>query len=118
MLHFNLLSPKFIKPDPPKIKRKPPENICHAKFSSKAVEMINLPFTFNSTNFNSSLLTNKCNFATTTAVYDLTAPIRFKTFNFNNFVSELEVDQFLADPTNCLDIVINNLLLTKIMVTF
>ena len=45
-----------------------------------------------------SLVTIKCNFITPTVVYDLPAPIRFKMFNFNNFVSELDVDQFLADP--------------------
>ena len=69
--------------------------------------MINLPFTSNSTNFDSSMVTNKFNFETTTAVYDLPAHIHSKTFNFNNFVSELEVDQFLAYPRNCLKIAIN-----------
>ena len=46
-----------------------------------------------------------CSFITLSVAYDLTAPFRSKTFNFNNFVSELDVDQFLADlrklPFNC-----------------
>ena len=61
--------------------------------------MINLPARFNSTNVKSSLVSNKWNFITPTLVYDLTASIRAKIFNFNNFVLELDVDQFLADPT-------------------
>lgn len=34
-----------------------------------------------------------------TVAYDLTTPIRSIIFNFNNFVSELDADQFLADST-------------------
>ena len=66
--------------------------------------MINLPTIFSSINVKSNLLTNKCNFITHTVVYDLTAPICSKIFNFNKFVAEHDVDQFLVDPAilcNC-----------------
>ena len=51
--------------------------------------MINLPATFNSGNFKSSLVTNKC---------DLTALICSKIFNSINFMSDLDVDCLLAHP--------------------
>lgn len=34
-----------------------------------------------------------------TVAYDLTTPIRSIIFSFNNFVSELDADQFLGDST-------------------
>lgn len=61
--------------------------------------MINLPARFNSTNVKSSLVMNKCNLITPTVVYDVTAPIRSKIFNFINFALELDVDLLLADLT-------------------
>ena len=61
--------------------------------------MINPSAIFNSTNVKSSLVTNKCNFTTPAFAYDLTATISSKIFNFNNFVSELDVNQLLTDPT-------------------
>lgn len=57
--------------------------------------MINPSAIFSSTNVKSSLVTNKCNFTTTTSAYDLTAAIYSKIFNFNNFVSELVLISFL-----------------------
>ena len=51
---------KSYKPEITKIKRKPPANIYRVAFSNKAIEMINLPSVFNSTNVKSSLVTNEC----------------------------------------------------------
>ena len=78
---------------------KPPGNIFHVTFSNIAIEIINLLSVLNRSNIKSSLAMNKNNFVATAVVCDLTAPIRSKTFNIDNFVSELDVDQFLADPT-------------------
>lgn len=55
-------------------------NVRHVIFNNKAIKIINLPANFNSTNVSFSLVTNKRNFITPTIVYDLTAPIRSKTF--------------------------------------
>ena len=63
------------------------------------MEMINLPEIFDSSNVKSSLVTIKWNFITPAVVYDLPAPICSKIFDFNNFVSELGFDQFVAYPT-------------------
>ena len=54
--------------------------------------MFSLPAIFDCPNIKSSLITNKCNFITSTVVSDLTAPIHFNEFNFNNFVSALYAD--------------------------
>ena len=54
--------------------------------------MINLPAIFSSIN-----VKFKYNFITPTVVYDLTTPICPKIFNYNIFVAELDVDQYLAD---------------------
>ena len=61
--------------------------------------MINHPAIFNSTIVKYFLVTNKRNFVTPTIAYDLTIPIRSKIFSYKNFVSELDVDQFVARPT-------------------
>ena len=61
--------------------------------------MINHPAIFNSAIVKYFLVTNKRNFVTPTAAYDLTIPIRSKIFSYNNFVSELDVDQFVVRPT-------------------
>ena len=66
---------------------------------TRLFEMIQLPAMFNSTKVKPSLLINKCNFTTSTIAYDLTAPICSKIFKFNHFESELDVEQFLGNPT-------------------
>ena len=72
---------KLYKPDPPKIKRKPPENICHITFRNKSIAMTNLPAIFNSTNIQPGLVTNKCNFIPPSVINDLNVvPICFKLF--------------------------------------
>ena len=76
-------------PEPPKIKRKPPENIRHVTFSNKAIKMISLPAIFDRTNIKSSFITNKCNVITFIVFPDLTAPIRSNIFNLNNFAYPL-----------------------------
>lgn len=86
---LDYIESNIYKPDPPKIKRKPPENIFYVTFSNMNIEMINLPAMF----YNKSILvTNKCNFITPTVVYDLTALIHSELFNFDNFVSEHDID--------------------------
>ena len=54
--------------------------------------MIDLPAIFSSIN-----VKFKYNFITPTGVYDLTTPICPKIFNYNIFVAECDVDQYLAD---------------------
>lgn len=61
--------------------------------------MTKLPSVFDSTNVQSSLVTNESNFVIPAVVYDLPVSIRSKIFNFDYFVSDLDADQFLADPT-------------------
>ena len=51
------------------------------------------------TNVKSSLVTNEGNSVICIFTYDLTTPICSKIFNFINFVSGLDVDQFFGDPT-------------------
>ena len=57
-------SSKNYKPEPPKIKKKPKENICHVTFSKKAIEMISLLSIFNRANVKSSLISNELYFVT------------------------------------------------------
>ena len=89
---------KLYKPVVEKVKRKPPENICHVTFSNKAVEQINIAAIFNTQTVKSTL-TDICDeFETPTVVYDLKNTIRSKIFNFNKFVSSIDVDEFLRNP--------------------
>ena len=76
-LALDSIGPKMYKQKPPRIKRKP-KNICHVAFSNKTIEGNSVIRIF---------------------TYDLTTPICSKIFNFINFVSGLDVDQFFGDPT-------------------
>ena len=73
------------------------ENICYATFTSKLIETIKFLSSFNKTNLISILMSNKYNFVTSTVVYNPTAPITSKMYSFNDFVSDLDIDDFPAD---------------------
>jgi len=75
---------------PTKSKKEPPKDICKINFDNKAIEMINM-----SAIFRNPLATVAKSFETPTVVFDLQSPIPSKIFNFDKFVSYLDVKKFL-----------------------
>ena len=88
-----------------KPKRKPPKNLCKILFDNKAIEYINIPRIFHEQSTQSALPPNINNFETPTVIFNLEPPIYSKIFNFNKFVSHLDLPAFLKDntilPCNC-----------------
>ena len=69
------------------------------------MELINLPGILNNKKVTSVLSNIDFDFPVPTGVYDLTNPVRNKIFNFNNFLSDLNIDTVLSDisslPCDC-----------------
>ena len=101
---LDIIESKIYKPPINKPKRKPPSNICKIHFDNKGIEYINVSRIFHEQSVKSAL-PNHINFDTPTVVYNLESPIYSKIFNFNKFVSQLDINEFLKDnsilPCNC-----------------
>ena len=105
---LDIIDSKLFKEKPVNSKSKaPPKNICKIRFENKGVEMINVGRILNSKIVTEAIPSAKNNFESPTVVYDLLPPISSKIFNFNKFVCELKVQEFLSDdsilPCNCAD---------------
>ena len=102
---LDIIESKIYKAPPVKPKRKPPNNLCKVLFDNKAIEYINLPRIFHEQSVKITLPSNITNFDTPTVVYNLESPMYSKIFNFNKFVSQLDIPTFLNDntilPCNC-----------------
>ena len=85
---------KLYKEPPAKPKRKAPDNICQVYFSSKAIELINLPSILNNSNLTSILKNSSSNFTIPTVIYNLAPPISSSIFNYKNFLSSTKIDKF------------------------
>lgn len=86
----------------PQIKKKrlPPSNVLHVKFCSKRVESVNLSSILHDSEVLETIPSVAKSFTPPTVVYSLESPISSKIFNFNKFVSSLDVDSFLKDNTS------------------
>ena len=88
-----------------KPKRARPENICKIRFENKGIELINVGRILRSETVLEALPSDAIAFESPTVVYNLLPPISSKIFNFNKFVSELKVQDFLQYenilPCNC-----------------
>ena len=104
---LDIVDTKFFKPPKVKPKRTPPKNVCHVSFDNKAIEMINLSSILNSSSVTNTIPSSAKNFITPTVLYSLTEPIGSKIFNFNKFVSSLDLSAFVKDntilPCHCKD---------------
>ena len=96
---LDFIEAKIYKPDPPKQKRERPTHICIVEFVNKAVEFINLPRIFHDKKLHESFPKVVGKFDPPTVVYKLVDPIRSKLFNFNKFVANLNISEFIQDET-------------------
>ena len=79
-------------------KRRTPTNICKISILNEDAKLNNVPRIFQDTSGKACLPTDiKCN--DPTVVYSLTNTVRSKIFNFNKFVSNLDVKAFIQDNT-------------------
>ena len=83
-----------------KPKRKRIKNSLHINFSSKNIELLNLPSILRHKDVQESLPSIAKSFSEQTIIYSLNSPISSKIFNFNKFVANLDVDRFLEDSTH------------------
>ena len=87
--------------------KKRPDSVLNVKFHNKAVELINVPNILHSpllsSSFPNELVNNE--YVVPTVVYNLEDSIHSKVFNYNKFVSKLDLNEFLRDetilPCNC-----------------
>lgn len=104
---LDLIDTKLYKPKPVKVKKPVPSNICHVFFDNKGVEKINLPRILNDPSLSASIPLSANKFENPTVIYKLTHNIGSKIFNFNKFVSSLNIKDPEKDlsslPCNCKD---------------
>ena len=102
---LDLIDSKLYKPKPTKAKKSPPTNICRVFYSSKAIERINLPKILHDPCILKAIPSVAKKFETPTVIFKLSQTIGSKIFNFNKFVRNLNVEEFLKDnntlPCNC-----------------
>ena len=87
----------MFKPVPVKPKRKKPENACKIYFHNKALDFINPPHILNDSELDGTIPMDARDFPVLTVFYNLPPPFRFKIFNFNKFIGDLDLNQFLMD---------------------
>ena len=92
---------------PPKRRRPAPENICSIFFHNKGIELINLSHIFHEPEVVRSLPSIADKFPIPSVIYTLAPPIATKIFNFNKFVAELDINNFVNNmdsvPCTCQD---------------
>ena len=67
-------------------------------FENKSVEFINIACILRDPDIIKSLPSASLNFPRPMVAYKLTPPVSKKFFNFNKFVSKLDLDLFLTNP--------------------
>ena len=82
-----------------KPKKSPPSNVLHVNFRNKGIEMVNLSSILHSAEINDLIPSVAKRFTPPTIVYTLDSPISKNIFNFNNFVTSINVKDFIRDPS-------------------
>ena len=104
---LDMVDTKFYKPPKVKTKRSAPKNTCHVSFDNKGIEMINLSWILNLPSVVETIPSIAKHFETPTVLFSLNDPISSKIFNFNKFVSSLNLPEFIKDnsiiPCHCKD---------------
>ena len=95
---LDMIDCRIYSPRPSKKKRQPLKNTIHVEFCNKGVELVNLPSILHDKEVLDSIPSIINEFSPPTVVYSLEPAIGTKIFNFNKFVSNVNVTEFLADP--------------------
>ena len=97
---LDILDCRLSKPQSPKKKRPPKSNFVRVHFCNKEVKAVNLSSILQHREVLESVPSIAKSFKIPTVVYILDPPTGSKILNFNKFVSSLDVDSFLQDPTS------------------
>ena len=100
---LDIIETKLYKPIASKPKKKVPKFRIHLLFSSKAYDFINLPAIFRNASCIDLLPNDFTIEDNPMVVFSLVEPIRRKVFNYNKFVSSLNVDDIESIPCFCKD---------------
>ena len=95
-----------------KPKRSFPSNVLHLNFRNKGIEMVNLSSILHNSDVIDTIPSAAKNFTPPTVVYTLDSPIGQKIFNFNKFVTSLNVENFIQNnsilPCECANSTFSN----------
>ena len=97
---LDIVDCRLYKPKPEKKKRPPKSNLIRVHFCNKGVEAVNLSSILHQSEVLEAVPSVAKSFKIPTVVYTLDPPSGSKIFNFNKFVSSLDVDRFLQDPAS------------------
>ena len=97
---LDIVDCRLYKPQPTKKKRLTKSNFIRVHFCNKGVEAVNLSSILHQSEVLEAVPSIAKSFKIPTVVYTLDPPTGSKIFNFNKFVSSLDVDRFLQDPTS------------------
>ena len=104
---LDIIECKLYRPIKTQHVRKAPDNLCHIFFANKGLELLNLPRILHDPSLSNFLPNAPYKFEVPTVVYKLCDPISSKIFNFNKFVDEIDINEFLQDitslPCSCSD---------------
>ena len=103
---IDLIESKICKPLTPRSKKKPPKNVCSIFFENKVVEFINIACILPDPDIVKSLPSSSVKFLIPMVNYKLTPPISTRFFNFNKFVSNLDLDLFIVYPANVITLLL------------
>ena len=105
ILALDIIETKIYKASPSPIKRTIPKYRCNVKFSNKALDFINLAKIIRTKEVIDACPLSLEHSELPMVVYTLTQPVRSKIFNYQSFVSNLDVPAFLEDnnsiPCSC-----------------
>ena len=97
---LDIIDCRVYTPPPPKKKRPPLKNVLHVDFCNKGVELVNLSSILHEKSVLETIPSIINTFSPPTIVYSLEPAIGSKIFNFNQFVSNLDVEAFISDPSS------------------
>ena len=75
------------------------ENLLNIHFVNKGIEMINLPKILHNATLPSCFPKEAGSYSVPTVTYKLNDTIHSSIFNYNKFISNLDLDAFIQDPT-------------------
>ena len=94
----DLIECKINKSLPPKLKKKPPQNVCSIFFENRGVEFMNIACILFDLDIVKSLPSSSVKFSMPMLTYKLIPPTSTKFFNFNTSFNNLDLDLFLTNP--------------------
>ena len=94
MIVLDMIESKLYEPEKPMLKKKPPKFQMKIPFESKALDYINFSKVLNNTSAKLCQPAMVSGEDLPRIIYTLSKPLRNKIFNYNQFVSDLDLGSF------------------------